>query len=220
MKGQVIVGVHRQTELIMPIDMVILTGLKCDCICFDCKGVLEAVLNTSRKKHFRHSNRGNCNPTPETELHLLAKKIILDHEQLFIPGKGMVVYTDPKTEVWCNNLVPDATVYVEGVPLYIEIVVTNPISTEKYLKYKADRSSVLVINLSKEDKELDYGALVELVIHQHTNRYMLSYAERPVKKIEDDNFSWLPWGLLAGLAIWLFKTSSTKKPRYRKYRKF
>lgn len=218
MKGQIIVGVQRQTEEIIPIGMVRLTGLKCDCICYECKGALEAVLNTTRRKHFRHSNRGNCNPTPETELHLLAKKIILDHTRINIPNKGMTTYVDPVTEVWCKDVVPDATVIIGGLPFHIEIVVTNPINTEKYLKYKSDRSPVLIITLSEVDRELDYEALTELVLNDPANRYMLSYTDRPLKKVEQDKFSWWPLGVLVGLAIWLWNANSPKDHRIRRRR--
>ena len=216
MKGQIIVGVQRQTEEIIPIGMVRLTGLKCDCICYECKGALEAVLNTTRRKHFRHSNRGNCNPTPETELHLLAKKIILEHTLINIPNKGMTTYVDPVTEVWCKDVVPDATVIIDGLPFHIEIVVTNPINKEKYLKYKFDRLPVLVISLSEVNREMDYGTLTELVLNEPTNRYMLSYPDQLIKKVEDDKFSWWPWGVLAGLAIWLLNRNIPKDRRTRR----
>jgi hypothetical protein len=220
MMGQIIVGIQRQTEEIIPIGTVRLTGLKCDCICYECKGTLEAVLNTTRRKHFRHSNRANCNPTPETELHLLAKKIILDHNQINIADKGMVTYADPVTEVWYKDVVPDATIIIDGIPFYIEIVVTNPINSEKYLKYKSDLSPVLVITLSEVDRDLDYEALTDLVLNDRTNRYMLSYADQLIKKVEDDKFSWLPWAVLAGLAIWLLNRNRPKNLRIRRRRGF
>lgn len=222
MRGQIIVGIQRQTEEIIPIGTVRLTGLKCDCICYECKGTLEAVLNTTRRKHFRHSNRANCNPTPETELHLLAKKIILDHNRINIADKGMVTYIDPVTEVWYNDVIPDATITIDGMPLYIEIVVTNPINSEKYLKYKSDLSPVLVITLSEVDRDLDYEALTELVLNDPANRYMLFYPDqmKMIKKVEDDKFSWWPWGVLAGLAIWLLNRYRPKDYSIRRRRRF
>ncbi|WP_411274204.1 hypothetical protein [Daejeonella sp.] len=219
MVGRTIVGIHKETSMITPITEVVLTGLKCNCICHDCKGALEAVLNTRRRKHFRHSNKNNCNPSPETELHLLAKKIILDNTELYIAGIGMRAYTDPVTEVWCNDLVPDATVIFDGFPLYIEIVVTNPISNAKFLKYRESHSPVLVINLAEEDRMIDYAALEQMVIREESNRYILSYPKRPASLTHEPIYSKVKQCVLAGLAIALGIFLVKNRLKKRKYRR-
>lgn len=144
-------------------------------------------------------------------LHLLAKKIILDNKQIYVPDRGMVDYTDAVSEIWYDDLIPDATVIIDGLPFHIEIVVTNPISSAKYQKYKSDHIRVLIINLSKEDRDLDYSVLEQLVLYEPTNRYVLSYAEYPIKKKQENSSLWLPWAILTGLTIWFWNTNVKKK---------
>ena len=103
------------------------TGLKCGCGCYYCDQPLEAVPNTCYTKHFRHSNKSNCNPTSESELHLSAQVIIEQNNSIFLPGKGTVSYSDTRVEVRGDDLVPDAIITVNGEQVYIEIVVTSPI---------------------------------------------------------------------------------------------
>ena len=159
MKDQTIVAIHQETEKLMPIGQVRYTGLKCGCVCYDCGEALIAVLETQRQKHFRHYHKSNCNPTPESELHLMAKVIIEQNNRIHVPGKGMVYYTDPVIEVrWCEQF-PDATITVDGQQVHIEIVVTNPINAVKTARYKAQQATVLVLNLKEEDREIDFDTL-------------------------------------------------------------
>lgn len=178
MNAQPIVGIDRDTEEIVPILKAPHTGLKCNCNCFNCGGTLEAVLNTTRKKYFRHYNRPDCNPMPETELHLLAKQIILTHDQIYVPYRGILDYVNPVAEVRMNELVPDATVTIDRFPLYIEVVVTHGIDHLKFDRYKADNARVMVINLEEEDRELDYDSLKEVVLGDSPNNEMLDYGEK------------------------------------------
>ena len=223
MNKQAIVGVNKYTGEITPISKVVKTGLGCECTCHSCETLLEAVLNTTRKKHFRHSNKSNCQPTPESELHLLAKYIILNNSSLFIPGMGMVEYADPVCEVKFHDLVPDATFTVDGQLYHVEIVVTNPINSYKFDKYKADLSRVLVINLGQEDRNLDYESLKNLVLNENDNRYMLSYSNPIIQhndSVDNSLLMWLIGAVLAGYLIWrnFFKKEKQPKRRIRKRR--
>jgi len=164
MKGEPIAAVHKESGEIVLISRVTQTGLNCGCVCFDCDDRLEAVLNTVRRKHFRHYSNANCNPSPESRLHLMAKAIIKANSQICMPGRGMVAYTDPVCEVRCDDLVPDATIWVEGQPVYIEIVVTNPVHLAKIASYQAKRARVLVIRLEDEDRAMDEEMLTYLVL--------------------------------------------------------
>ena len=194
MKKRTIVGIRKETNEIVPIGSVADgdVGLRCHCICHDCKGMLEAVINTKRTKHFRHYTKKNCNPTPETELHSLAKNIILNHTEMDIPGKGVVHYSSPVCEIWHNDLIPDATIQINGEPLYIEIVVTNPINPEKYQRYKFENAPVLVIDLKEQDRNLDYDQLKKLVLQESNKRRMLVYHfSVPTIKPKKKNNWWL-----------------------------
>lgn len=216
MNVQPIVGIERDTSEIVPISKVTQTGLKCNCVCYNCSGRLEAVLNTVRRKHFRHSNKGNCNPMPETELHLLAKQIILDNNRIHVPYLGMLDYCDPVAEVGYNDLIPDATITIDGHPFYIEVVVTNPIDVLKFAKYKADHAKVMVIDLEEEDRDLEYEALADIVLKKSSNKYMLDYDEHPRIVPDSEDGSGLGW-ILAGIAAVLLLLNLGKKKPVKRY---
>ena len=222
MNVQPVVGIERGTGEIVPIFKVTQTGLKCNCVCYSCNGRLEAVLNTVRRKHFRHSNRENCNPMPETELHLLAKQIILGNDHIYVPYRGMLNYCDPVAEVGYNELIPDATITIDGQPFYIEVIVTNPIDVLKFAKYRTDLARVMVIDLEEEDRDLEYEVLVDIVLKSSSNKYMLDYGENHRILAGSEGSSGLGWILagIAGFLLWL--TFGKKKPvkRYQRKRRY
>jgi len=222
MNAQPIVGIDIETGEIVPIFKVTHTGLKCNCVCYSCNGRLEAVLNTVRRKHFRHSNKGNCNPMPETELHLLAKQIILDNSSIYVPYRGMLDYTNPVAEVGYNDLIPDATITIDGQPFYIEVVVTSPNDVLKYAKYRGDRARVMVIDLEEENRDLEYEALTDIVLKNSSNKSILDYNDdyRVVPASQDGiGLGWVLAGV-AGVLLWLRFGKKKAIKRYKGRRRY
>lgn len=205
-----VVGINRINEAIVPIFMVLETGLKCDCICYDCGMPLEAVLNTRKRKHFRHSNKANCSLSPETQLHLLAKYIIEHSREILVPGKGIANYENPVIEVRLGNLIPDAIIDLGNEKLFIEIIVTNPVTLDKKQKYSESGATVLQIFLEKTDRNLAYADLRQLVLFESGNREILRYKgedERLPNTGDKKNNSFIVYWIAlasAGLAIWYF----------------
>ena len=69
-------------------------GLKCNCICSDCKALFEAIQGTKNEWHFRHHNKDtNCKGGQETALHLLAKEIICRNTEMIVPNNAKIKYT-------------------------------------------------------------------------------------------------------------------------------
>jgi len=216
---QPIVGIHKETRRITPIGAVEVTGKNCNCVCYECDESLVAVLNTTvTTQYFRHYNlASSCNPSPETQLHLLAKHIILNNSKINIPGRGWVEYTNPVAE-WKreDQLVPDAVVDLGDTKMYIEIIVTNQINSVKYEKYKLGNSLVLEIDLREEDREIDYESLQDIVIKELSQKRLLNYAEaEPVGLVSAGGSNWLGWisgiVVLAGAGILVFSSRSNRK---------
>lgn len=182
-----IIAIQSETGRVIHISKFLETGKRFDCICLECDSKLEAVINTERRKHFRHSNKNNCNPSPETQLHLLAKEIIFSNQSIYHSRKGIINYTSPNRETKFENLIPDITINYGDEKIYIEIVVTNIINKEKFEKYKLSNSDVLVINLSEEDRFLSYEELEFLVLKDIKNKSVLDYTvfDKPVQNKED-----------------------------------
>jgi len=221
MTRQTVVGINKDTHEIVPIGKVEHTGLKCNCVCYNCENVLEAVLNTPTptRPYFRHSNKSNCNPSPETELHLLAKTIILNNSRIYIPERGWTDYCNPVCEVRYNELIPDATIQIDGFSYYIEVVVTNGINKQKREQYQQNNSPVLVIDFKEEDRDLEYAVLEYLVLEEPSNRHVLAYPDISGNCGHD---KWLIAGLtcVAGILITLIswntrsKKNNSEKNRY------
>ena len=62
-------------------------GLKCNCICPECKGKLSAKLGFKNQHHFAHSANSICDPkkATQTALHILAKEIIEEERTMNFP---------------------------------------------------------------------------------------------------------------------------------------
>ena len=206
-----IVGIHRETNSIVPITKVTEKRLNCNCNCYVCKNPLIAVLETEKRIHFKHHTKSNCRPSPETELHLLAKYFILNNNQIFLPGEGLISYSNPVAELRLDDLIPDAAIECNGRKIFIEIIVTNPIDHIKYLKYKDKNSTVLTIDLSEEDRDLDEDDLKCIVLEEEANKKLLLYHFQPneASSINESSFTfskWLvPFGLLAIAGLYVFK---------------
>ncbi|MFD2146232.1 hypothetical protein [Mucilaginibacter antarcticus] len=133
----------------------------------------------------------------------------------------MAEYTNAVCEIRCNDLIPDATVNVNGKEVFIEIVVTHPIDATKYKKYQNKQAVVLVINLEEEDRDLNYEILESLIIDDQFNKHVLSYSQDSIP-LQTDNYSLWKWVIgfgLAGIYVWK-KVSGNRRPkRYRYNRK-
>jgi len=62
-------------------------GLACECVCPKCKVPLIARNNGKlRQAHFAHQNNHACIGSIESAIHLLAKEILFEEKELFIPS--------------------------------------------------------------------------------------------------------------------------------------
>lgn len=66
-------------------------GLKCECICPNCKMKLNARLGNKNRHHFAHYN-DNCKNALETSLHLFAKEVLEKHKRIRLPKIEVVNY--------------------------------------------------------------------------------------------------------------------------------
>lgn len=220
--GFPIVAIHKPSQKIILISEVIDLNAKYDCICGNCCRPLVAVLNTFFKvKYFRHKGKPCDNYYPETELHLLAKQILLNNDSLLLPNEGVIHYTNPRAELKQNELIPDVTVDYNGSELFIEIVVTHPIDEIKRHKYQSTKAKVLVINLREELRNMPYDFLKPHVLTEESNREWLLYdAEIPPRNSEDDDSLWKGvltiFGLIGVFLLgnYLFKKFNPKPSYY------
>ena len=125
-------------------------GLKCNCICSDCKAPFEAIQGTKNEWHFRHHNKDtNCKGGQETALHLLAKEIICRNTEMIVPNNAKIKYTNPIPETIQDEFRPDITAQYGEENLYFEVVVHNPVSPKKANHYISNEIKTIVLDLSR-----------------------------------------------------------------------
>jgi hypothetical protein len=141
------------------------SGLKCNCICPACKKIFVARKGPKRKHYFSHYDGINCKYGYETQLHIIAKKIIEKSKQILIPevsfklgreqislaGSQLITVDSVELEHRTNNLVPDLVLKAGKRVLFVEIYVTHAVGEEKRKKIIASHNSAIEINLSKSN---------------------------------------------------------------------
>ncbi len=158
-------------------------GLKCDCSCPSCNGLLEAH-NKGKivTHHFKHHNKSNCKGALETSIHLAAKHLFLERREVQTPDLFASVpgFYEQKVlsqklykasnifdEYSLGDFKPDIFIEFEStregtlykVPLIVEIAVTHFIDEDKLAKIEKKGISAIEIDISdcktiKNDDEL------------------------------------------------------------------
>jgi hypothetical protein len=153
-------------------------GMRCGCVCPECKRKLVAKKGPRNRHHFAHlpkDQKSNfCSTGPETGLHKAAKTIISRWQSLMSPalfhsesgrarfGKEITVAKSspgdffpvdrsvlPDETYWPGDWVPDVVLYGPKGELRIEIKVSNGISHDKQLKIERDGILTLEYDVAK-----------------------------------------------------------------------
>lgn len=145
-------------------------GLACDCTCPSCGVALVARQGDERIHHFAHHAQSAelCSYATETELHIRAKALIEQRQQVNIPlhitSCGFAVYktypvTNVRLEKFHTGKKPDLIVTINGFDCLIEIAVTHFADNEKRRAYRDNLLNAIEIDLSAlkdtEDNELE-----------------------------------------------------------------
>lgn len=154
------------------------SGMRCGCICPQCRLRLVARKGTRNRHHFSHHPKDQrfslCSGGAETGLHIAAKHIIARWESLMtpalchseegisrfgeiltvtesIPGEFFTVERSvlPDDGYWPGDWVPDVVLFGPKGELRIEIKVTHGIPGEKLAKIERDAIHTLEFDLAK-----------------------------------------------------------------------
>lgn len=138
-------------------------GLRCGCVCFECKQPVLAKQGSKLKWHFAHYAPTNCRPTPESELHFFAKCLLADKLWLWIPPvrayggnrekqiskRRQFAFSEVRVEMADGNVRPDLILVETGwKALHVEIFVRHRVDPAKLAKLKARGISSVEIDLS------------------------------------------------------------------------
>ncbi len=152
-------------------------GAKCDCICVECEGALEACQGDIRTTwYFRHQSKTICHGGPMTALHLLAQELLSGDRTIKIKG-GEVSYFKA-TKEWA---IPESRFRADvagtkddSSQFLIEIFVTHKLKDdEEKVRFIRDKQiQSIEIDLSKVDPEIAKNELLVLLLtdvsKQHT----------------------------------------------------
>ncbi|MBD5160052.1 MAG: hypothetical protein HDT23_07425, partial [Ruminococcus sp.] len=178
------------------------SGLKCGCICPQCKSVLVAHKGNKNIHHFKHYNSQECEKGYQTSLHMLAKEIISNEKSFLIPPVSysfnrnnkfidipeMKISIDKvELETKTGDIIPDIILYSGTQILLVEIYVTHKIDEEKRNKIESLGLSTIEIDLSHIDKKISYENLRDILINSCSEKQWIfnKFVNNCVKKLYD-----------------------------------
>ena len=154
------------------------SGMRCGCICPQCRRRLVARKGPRNRHHFSHHPKDQriclCTGGAETGLHIAAKQIVASWQSLMTPAlahseKGRARFGEeiavtqsipgdffpversvlPDETYWPGDWIPDVVLLGPKGELRIEIKVTHGISGQKQLKIERDSIQTLEYDLAK-----------------------------------------------------------------------
>ncbi len=180
------------------------SGLNCNCVCPKCGNKLVAKKGEKKRHHFAHYQSDTigevCDFGAETALHLAAKEIIKNNNQILLPSLsskidylGVVIIKEEKEipydkvveEEQFNEIKPDIIVYNKAKRLIIEIAVTHFSDNNKIKKIKHYGISAIEIDLKGLlNKQIDRNGLIKEVLKNAKNRKWLFNSKKEQFKKE------------------------------------
>ena len=96
-------GWHAQSQRMVRPDQVA-RGQACECTCIACETHLIARQGAIREWHFAHGSDTNCDHAAEAAIHRLAKQLVVDRGEIFVPAREMTRTIHGKNRVWEESL--------------------------------------------------------------------------------------------------------------------
>ena len=128
-------------------------------VCPHCKTALIVKIGNINAHHFAHKNL-QCEINSETIIHILAKKVIAEHNEIILPIYNPISlrwqhikqsYTLNNIESKYDDIVPDIIINIDNRPIFIEVAYSHFIDNEKIEKLKRINIETWEIDLRKID---------------------------------------------------------------------
>jgi len=203
-------------------------GAKCDCVCVNCSGQLEALQGYVNHWSFRHRSNTSCKGGPMTALHIHAQELLAEDRTIKVRG-GEVSYSNATRE-WS---IPETRFRADvagrkddGSQFLIEIFVTHKLRDEDE-KVKLIRESKLhsiEIDLSEVHPDIKSEDLLKLLLTD-TAKQIIIYSHpttrdviiEPIKNKEIKPQNWyddfIPIAFVAGIGFAIYKFVTRPKRR-------
>ena len=211
MKAKITTAFHQPTKETRHISEV-KNGTNCDCTCLECNNPLIAANNGKiQEHHFKHKIASDCKGNPETGLHLLAKRIIVESNKILISSNIFFNYNTSKEEKRFENLTPDVQIFNDNDEMWlVEVVVSHYCDDSKIEKLKRLNVNCLEIDLSKTDRFISVDELRKIILHDSNARKVISrrlsqkYVLKKSKKEKDNIVNMIIGGVLVLLTLKFF----------------
>lgn len=92
-------GWHAQSKRMVRPDQVA-NGIACECTCVACGTGLIARQGEIRAWHFAHGSDNNCEHAAEAAIHRMAKQLVVDRGEIFVPAREITRAIYGKKRVW------------------------------------------------------------------------------------------------------------------------
>ena len=168
------------------------SGLACECYCANCGTKLIARKGEKNAHCFAHYHAEECKYAIETALHLAAKKVLEEANQIALPKliiqeqvsrqshtkKGeatvceqhMAHITNVVPEKRLGSIIPDIIAYIDDSPIIIELAVTHFVDNDKKNKISELGISCIEIDLSDVFRAADFESVRTIVIDAITEK--------------------------------------------------
>jgi len=187
------------------------SGDACRCVCPGCGGRLRAKKGEVISHHFAHVET-ECAHAIESALHLVAKEVLNEAGELWLPSLTLRVLKDDlrvndefgsiyqeaslfdaqvvglsniRLEQRLGDITPDLIAYCLGTELMIEIAVTHFVDEDKLAKLQQLGTATVEIDLSAMERMPDRAELKDLLTQQNSViRWLFSPKLQHAKEIE------------------------------------
>ncbi|PLW79447.1 hypothetical protein C0585_07715 [Candidatus Woesearchaeota archaeon] len=176
------------------------SGLHNDIVCPCCKTPLIANKGGKKAHHFSHQSKKECGGALESSLHLVAKEILEESKEFWIPHvdcgfshkkkygffskarklkiesvkiEKKINLENSEKDIDQDFFVPDIIFEYKGRKLIVEIFVTHKTPEEKIVKIKKSNISAIEIDLSKFSRNIDINSLKHKLIYGIKNKKWL-----------------------------------------------
>ncbi len=152
------------------------SGLECGCVCPICDGPFQAHQGDQKVDYFAHYRGADCEHAYETALHILAKEILEETKQIFlprlrilptralwkagtianfrdiIPAGKKVRFDEVVLERMIGGIIPDVLMRRGDRRLLVEITVTHGIDAEKLARIEELNISTIEFDFRGYDR--------------------------------------------------------------------
>ncbi len=170
------------------------SGLKCNCTCPACGEILIARKGDKVIHHFAHKSTLECEYGYQTSLHMAAKQIIYDNQEIRVPDLYLefpgvykkelieeernIKVIDVILEKKLDNIIPDILLITDVGKIIVEIFVTHEIDSEKLEKIRCLDIPTIEINLSSFERNITDEELKESLINGIQNKSWIYHGKR------------------------------------------